>query len=283
MVTPSSTKKGASLVILYGIGGLSDVGRHAILAAMERKDVSKITVLTEFPELLDVSNWECGCPEPHTNPCGDKGGDERVTAIKIESHQQDLSEHFKDADAVVSCLGHRQPGWINKDLKKRGVIATSGNKQVMQALEKAGGMDKRVVVMSSVGIQEDWPPFEMHWAGKIMKLLFITNTRKPFNDLNDMEVMYKESSLDYLFVRPAGLGEEVVPSGKWMLQKEKYKDPIGMNMAKLDCARYMVQEALEPTRHKSAVTIGSYEEELVNPEKKECDVLDLCGSEYEKS
>mmetsp|Transcript_80598 Transcript_80598/g.121111 ORF Transcript_80598/g.121111 Transcript_80598/m.121111 type:complete len:276 (-) Transcript_80598:85-912(-) len=268
MVSPSTAapllSKGASLVILYGIGGLSDVGRHAILAAMEKPEVSKITVLTEFPELLDLPNWECNCPKPHTNPSS-KGGDDhdnRVNLVKIQNRQEDLSSHFQGATAVISCLGHRQPGWSNPDLKKRGIIAAEGNQQVIDAMTKAG-ID-RAVVMSSMGIQEDWPPVEFHWAGKIMKLLFKTNTRKAFKDLTEMEVLYKKSSIDYVFIRPTGLGEEVVPVGKWMLQKEKYKDAVGMNMAKMDCARYMVQEALEPTRHKSAVVIGSYEEELAN-------------------
>jgi hypothetical protein len=41
------------------------------------------------------------------------------------------------------------------------------------------------------------------------------------------------------------------------IQKEKYKDTsLSVNMAKLDCARFMVEEALNPTRHKAAVVVG---------------------------
>jgi hypothetical protein len=50
------------LVILYGIGGLSDVGRHALQAALERSEVLHVKVLTQHPELLEESNWNCGCP-----------------------------------------------------------------------------------------------------------------------------------------------------------------------------------------------------------------------------
>jgi hypothetical protein len=46
-----------SLVVLYGIGGLSDVGRHVILAALEQPSITKVTVITEYPKLLDESNW----------------------------------------------------------------------------------------------------------------------------------------------------------------------------------------------------------------------------------
>jgi hypothetical protein len=92
-----------------------------------------------------------------------------------------------------------------------------------------------------------------------MKCLFLTNTRKPFQDLTEMEKSYKATDpadIDFLFVRPSGITEDAIPTGKWKLQKEKYKDTVGINMAKMDVARYMVQEALEPTKHRTAVVIG---------------------------
>ena len=55
MTTGVAASPSSSLVVLYGIGGLSDVGRHAILAALEQPSVRKITVITEYPELLDES------------------------------------------------------------------------------------------------------------------------------------------------------------------------------------------------------------------------------------
>ena len=39
-MTPSSGD--CKLVFLYGIGGLSDVGRHAILAALEDPSITKL-------------------------------------------------------------------------------------------------------------------------------------------------------------------------------------------------------------------------------------------------
>ena len=68
-----------------------------------------------------------------------------------------------------------------------------------------------------------------------------------------MEVAHK---IDYLLIRPTGLGEEVVPVGKAYIQEKKGMDVVGLELAKLDCARYMVQEALNPTRSGSIV-VGS--------------------------
>lgn len=258
-MTPAATA--SRLVILYGIGGLSDVGRHAILAALENKHVSKVTVITEYPELLDEKNWECSCPGGHTNPSKDHP--DRVEVVPIpsswntEDHTSTLIKHFHGAKAIISCLGHRQPGWKNKALIQRGLVASSGNKQVIRAMEETPGLD-RAVVISSVGIQEDWPPMEFHFTGRILGWFFKGPCKKSFVDLNDMEVAYKESSkdLDYLFVRPVGIGEEVVPKNTWSVQSEKGNDALGISVAKMDVARYMVHEAVTPTRHKTGVVIG---------------------------
>jgi hypothetical protein len=47
--------------------------------------------------------------------------------------------------------------------------------------------------------------------------------------------------------------------GQWhlekMLHKKKFKDKVGINMAKLDCTRFMFQEAIEPTKHHTADVI----------------------------
>ena len=72
-----------------------------------------------------------------------------------------------------------------------------------------------------------------------------------------IESAYRKSGLDYLLIRPCGLSEDAVPENQWKLQTEKYKDTdIDIEVAKLDVARFMVQEALEPTRHEDAVVIG---------------------------
>jgi|UPI000581B58F hypothetical protein len=235
----------ARLVVLYGNGGLSDVGRHAVQAALERDDVAHVQVLTEHPELLNEPNWACGCSSAHSFSAEDK---KRFTVAKVNSWNADeLSKYFKDATAVVSCLGNRQPfvgHWV----------AFEGNNAVVHAMKEE--KVARAVVLSSVGVEEDWPPLEFHFAGKVLAFLFLTFARSSFRDLTKMEQIYKGSDLDYLFVRPVGIGEEVVPIGSWCVQKEKYKDSVGLNMAKLDVARFMIEEALHPTRHRTALVVG---------------------------
>lgn len=240
------------VVVLFGLGGLSDVGRHAVQVAMEQENCS-VTVLTQHPELLDEPNWKCGCPEPHAFDDEQK---KRMKLVPVDKWTGDksLQGHFKDADAVISCLGNRQPTFM--DIPTSSWCAHEGNEMVISAMKKHSV--RRVVVMSSMGVEEDWPPAEFHWAGKIMRVLFTLCARRPYKDLTDMERSYRRSGLDYLLVRPLGLGEDVVPENQWKIQREKYKDAdLEIDVAKLDVARFMVKEAiLEPTYHEDAVVIG---------------------------
>lgn len=237
----------ARLVILYGTGGLSDVGRHAVQAALERKaEVDSIKVLTKHPDLLEEANWKCGCEKPHSFTEEER---KRFQVVTVKTWKEDLSPHFQDATAVVSCLGNRQPfigGWDS----------APGNEAVIRAMKEKDV--SRVVVLTSVGIEEDWPPVEMFTPGKIiLSALFFSFAWWAFRDLTKMERAYRGSDLDFLLVRPVGIGEDVKPDGKWFIQKEKYVDEVGFNMAKLDVARYLVEEALNPTRHKSALVLGA--------------------------
>ena len=240
------------LVILYGVGGLSDVGRHAILAALERTDIERITVLTQYPKLLDDgAKWNCGCPDAHVLSESDK---KRISIVSVDSWSEHdkLVPYFKGSSAVVSCLGNRQPFFGHCD-------SYDGNSAVIDAIHKTDNL-KRVVVCSSIGIEEDWPPVEFFKLGRYaMSCIFMTCGRQNFKDLTKMERAYKatsEKDIDYLLIRPVGLTEDVKPVNRWALQKKKFDDVLHYEMAKLDCARYMVEEAIHPTRHREAVVIG---------------------------
>jgi NAD(P)H-binding len=252
-------KMAKHLVILYGQGGLSDVGRHAIQVALDEVPSCKVTILTQHPELLNEKNWNCGCPDDHRITEHPKWKD-TTKLVSVDSwNDPGLVQHFNSCDAVISCLGNRQATVFG--VKASTWCAAEGNALVIKAMKEHG--IQRVVVCSSIGIEEDWPPAEFHWAGKVMACLFVAPglARRPFQDLTKMEKLYKASELDWLFVRPLGLGEDVVPQNKWKLQTEKYKDrDIDIQVAKLDVARYMIQEALAPSRHRVGIVIGGVKE-----------------------
>lgn len=250
------------LVVLFSKGGLGDVGRHAVRAALDRGPdvVEHVTVISQHTESLlkadEDNNWNCGCVNenrPHTFTDDEK---DRMTIVSVDSFDNDDSDnnavfisHFEGAGAVISCLGNRQ---INLGDRVGG----AGSRLVVKAMNKK--KIERVVVISSMGVKEDWPPIEFHWVGKIMSCIFLTCGRKDYKDLSAVEEAFRSSKdIDYLIVRPVGLGEDVPPRNEWLVQKEKYKDTsLDIGIAKLDCARFMVEEAIKPTRHKTAVVVG---------------------------
>ena len=93
-----------------------------------------------------------------------------------------------------------------------------------------------------------------------MSIIFKLLARKMYKDLTMMEKNYRtvsdELNIDFLFIRPCGIGEDVRPINAWSIQKEKFKDTLAIEVSKLDVARYMIKEGLYPTQHKTAVVIG---------------------------
>jgi hypothetical protein len=237
------------LVILYSKGGLGDTGRHAVRAALDRpSEVEHITVMSQHSASLNDDNWNCCCDASlHKFTEEEK---QRLTIVQIEGwDDESLQSYFEGAGAVISCLGNRQMTLGDR-------VGGEGSKVVVKAMNHHN--IERAIVISSIGIGDDWPPLEYHWAGKVLACIFLTCGRTDYKDLAMVEDTFKTSSrINYLIVRPVGLGEEIIPQGKCAVQKEKYKDKsLGIDMAKLDCARFMVEEALNPTRHKTAVVVG---------------------------
>ncbi|KAI2507432.1 NAD(P)H-binding protein [Fragilaria crotonensis] len=238
------------LVILFSKGGLGDVGRHAVRAALERPtEIEHITVLSQHSESLNDDNWNCGCDSSLHKFSDDEK--QRLSIVHVESWSDTtLASHFEGAGAVISCLGNRQMTLGDR-------VGGEGSAVVVKAMNLH--KIRRAIVISSIGVGDDWPPLEFSWAGKIMACIFLTCGRSDYKDLTLVESTFQDSqNIDYLFVRPAGLAEDVVPKGHWYVQKEKHKDKsMSILLAKLDCARFMVEEAINPTRSKTAAVVGS--------------------------
>ncbi|KAL3807345.1 hypothetical protein ACHAXA_011169 [Cyclostephanos tholiformis] len=228
--------------------------------------------------LYGIADWDCGCIGGHTNPFDDPAHATRLHMIKIDDawvgdvggSSGTLAAHFEGASGVISCLGHRQPGWKYPELIRRGLISHVGNARAIEAMQIANV--NRAVVVTSIALNNgstkdaEWP----HWAWSIMSCLFRTFQRESAMDLRRMEASYVDSSLDYLFVRPVGISEDRVPVGRYYLQIPGEKKSIdvaadgeiidgivGGNMAKMDVARFMVDEAIRPTFHRTSRVVGS--------------------------
>lgn len=150
------------LAIFFSSGDLGDVGRHAVAAALERS-VSKIKVIASDANIdsLQKSNWKCGCAKGHTITPHDRT---RLELIRSD-FTEDMSQYLEGVDAVVSCLGNRQP--FHQDR-----VAHYGTEAICKAM--LSQQISRIVMISSVGIGDDWPPLEWSIEGNLMQAFFRT-------------------------------------------------------------------------------------------------------------
>ncbi|GBG32970.1 Tsukushin, partial [Hondaea fermentalgiana] len=228
------------VTVVFQKGGLGDTGRHAVAHALRQEGENlQVRVVARDPDMLKeiLTDGEFASP--------------RLTKIKADpaSDVEALEGAIQGADAVVSTLGNRQYGF-----ERFSARATAN---VLSTMQRNGV--ERLVCISSVGINEDWPPFVWYTPIRILfSAMLLTVLRSAYRDLSQMETKIRAAGdkVDFLIVRPCGLGPEVVPVGSWKLRMSPEDGPLDDQVAKADVGQFLLQEALHPTIHKTAVTIG---------------------------
>jgi hypothetical protein len=120
----------------------------------------------------------------------------------------------------------------------------------------------RFVMLSSVGIAEDWPPMEWSREGQRLQGFFRTICWMQYQDLSGAELATQQGAqtnkeFNFLIVRSVILDETTIPVGGWYVQVAKHKDhPPCLELAKMDCARFLVEEAIFPSIRRRAVVVG---------------------------
>ena len=137
--------------IFFSSGDLGDVGRHAVAAALEmpQSAISMIRVFSRDIASLDQTNWKCGCGK-HSISQQDRNN--RIQFLQMDCTQDDLVPALINVDAIVSCLGSRQPFHNER-------IVQEGTERLVQAAIRCN--ISRFVMISSVGIGDDWPPMHV--------------------------------------------------------------------------------------------------------------------------
>jgi hypothetical protein len=240
-----------TLLIIYSSGDLGDVGRHAVAAALEFPPtvVRQVRALSTNIEALAKRDWKCGCQEQHSVTESD-----RLQLIQDDCTTSNLDQYMEGVSAVISCLGNRRP--FHDDC-----VAKLGTQGIVQALLRQE-VAPRFVVLSSVGIAEDWPPMEWSREGQRLQGFFRTICWMQYQDLSGAELAIQQGAqtnkeFDFLIVRSVILDETTIPVGGWYIQVAKHKDhPPCLDLAKMDCARFMVEEAIFPSIRRRAVVVG---------------------------
>jgi hypothetical protein len=241
--------------IVYSSGDIGDVGRHAVEAALELPAtlVSSVKVfsINSSQSLFQETDWKCGCSSEHSLSNRQESLD-RLQVINVDCTKDCLSHYLSDVDAVISCLGNRKP--FHPDC-----IAKKGTESIIRAM--LSQQVYRIVMLSSVGISNDWPPMEWSREGQRLQAFFRTICWGQYQDLSGAELAVQlggleNDRLDFLIARSVILGEKTRPNHRWYVQNKKYHDHPRKKMAKMDCARFMVEEAIRPTMHRAAVVVG---------------------------
>lgn len=210
------------------LGATGPSGLQTVLEALERG--LHVVALVRNPEKLTVKN-------------------NNLQVCKVDIFkEEELAPHFKDSDAVVSCLGGRASlfGWTPSTLY------TDSMRSIVRAMRKSGV--KRLIAISAWGTAAtDGEPFIIRW---ILRPLFIGNL---LNNMGEMEeYLNKEcQDIDYTVVRPPGLSNQ--PSkGQPVLAENgrQFLDNSATQMSRRDVAKYMLDIIKETSVYKACVAIG---------------------------
>lgn len=218
-----------------------------MLAALELPPsvIARVRVLAKNPResCSSSADWECGCPN-HSSE-----NDSRVEWIPLDCTKDPIATHLYGVDAVITCLGNRQP--FHDD-----IIAHAGTENIVSAMLSM--RVSRICVLSSVGLGDDWPPLPWDAYGRILQGMFRTVCWPQFQDLSGAElcIRQKESAIDFLVARVVATEEDVAPTGRWRIQEKRSHPPPSAHVSHLDCARFLVKEAVLPSLSRRAVVIG---------------------------
>jgi hypothetical protein len=259
VVPPREGSEPLHLAVFFSSGGLGDVGRHIIHAALElpSEEIALVRVIArDAGKLLKDTKWKCACVEDHQKLWREGSAEiaSRVQVVDLDFTKEDIKEHLRGIDAIVSCLGNRQ-------LFHPDIIAAVGTRNILQAAIEQN--IQRFKMLSSVGISEDWPPMVWTDEGRRLESLFRTICLTQYNDFTQAERYLALTALecpefDFLVVRTVLLSETTATSGKWFVQKDKHADPHPCEyISKMDCAKFLVTETLKSASfHRCAVTVG---------------------------
>lgn len=163
------------------IGATSRSAAELIPQALERG--YEVTALARRPQAIEFEH-------------------ERLTVVKGDVYDVDtLTAAMRGDEVVISMVGPRVDPMKEVELMD---LYTVGTANIMQAMREAG--DRRLLVASSLAVENELPTEKP--AGDELGTMWIWNARRLYRDMQEMEVLVRDSGLDYVILRPPFLVEE---------------------------------------------------------------------------
>lgn len=127
---------------------------------------------------------------------------ERLTVVQGDVYDMDsLIAAMRGDEVVISMVGPRVDPMKEVEFMD---LYTVGTANIMQAMREAG--DERLLVASSLAVENDLPTEKP--ALDDLGTMWIWNARRLYRDMQEMEVLVRDSGLDYVIFRPPFLVEE---------------------------------------------------------------------------
>jgi len=250
------TKTKTTVAILYATrGGMGDVGKIAMMLADRNEafrsscNVRPVALSMEGSTEGTDKGLQVDVEDLQLKADIEKVLDtmeEKIVKIDIskDSAEEEIGDAIESADAVISCLGNRQPKmerWCSLGTEK--VVAAMKAKKI-----------PRLVSLSSMGIGKDG--LRTSLLTLFWRFLLHTFLRSARKDLMGLEETVRNSDLDFVLVRPVGLTPSEPPQGSCDRLLSKEDGNLQFMLSKSDAAAFLLGEALAPTTHGRAVTIG---------------------------
>lgn len=115
--------------------------------------------------------------------------------------QASLAAHMTGSEVVISMVGPRVDPMKEVEFMD---LYTVGTGNIIAAMKAKG--NRRLVVASSLAVENEFPTSKP--AEDDLGRMWIWNARRLYQDMAAMEVMVRESGIDYVIVRPPFLVEE---------------------------------------------------------------------------
>lgn len=166
--------------------------------------------------------------------------DERLRVVVGDALQPEpVAQAVRGQDAVVVALGSRN--------RSERSVRSAGTANVIQAMEEAGVA--RLVVVSAGGVGDSYDQ-----APLVLKLVIKTLLRNTYADHEEQERHVRESSLEWVIVRPARLVEGPA-SGEYHVAAAESRPPGGQ-VTTADLAAFLLQQLSDDHYLHQAISIG---------------------------
>ena len=254
-------------VVFATVGGLSDAGKFAAFHALKSPAVTaRVVAMSSGAEAERRPAGGAGFHLDVAGPVRDVGAEAlealgSADVLELDVNAQDVAGSlgmvFDGADAVVACVGSREPLYP--------IWMAAGVQAVVDGVRRAGV--KRLVVQSSIAHADDFLPVKFQlrdlkyvaramWYERGKSIVSRDAIKEDFRRMEALVAATSADEIDYLLVRPVGLNPREAAGGRVAALQHNQQGKLKLSLSKPDAGAYLLEQALRPTLHRTIVSIG---------------------------